>query len=540
MDNALHFVEGPGSSEEGKDEELLAGLGYRQEFKRAFRPLEVFGIAFSLIGLIPSAASTLVLFLPNGGSVALVWGWTMCSVFAMTLACALAELSSAAPTAGGLYFWTFKYASWRWRYLLSWIVGYSNTMGLVAAMAATEWGCAVQLMAAVSIGSNMAFTPTTVQLFGVFVAIFVVTALTASLASAAIARMQAAFTVLNLLLCIGFIVAVPATTPSEFRNTAVYVFGHFSNLTTWPEGFTFVLGLVGPLWVLAGYDAPVHMSEEASNAATAVPAAIVSSLGTTALLGFGVYFAVAFNMGTDIETIMASPIGQPMATILFNSFGTRGTLVIWSFIVVAQWIVGVNTLVACSRQTFAFARDGALPLSRYLYHMNPYTQTPVNCVWAVSLAGLLLGLLAFAGPSATNAIFSLTVVGLYIAYTIPIASRLSSQRTWRPGPFSLGKLSVPIAVVAVLWNTLAIIIVMFPTNPGPDGETMNYTVVVSGGWLSLCVVYYYFPKYGGVHWFKGPMANINAAEDMSESVEEVVELVSDEKYAREGGVNKAE
>ena len=28
------------------DEELLAALGYKQEFKREFKPLEVFGISF--------------------------------------------------------------------------------------------------------------------------------------------------------------------------------------------------------------------------------------------------------------------------------------------------------------------------------------------------------------------------------------------------------------------------------------------------------------------------------------------------------------
>ena len=39
-----------------KDEELLAGLGYKQEFKRAFNPIEVFGIGFSIIGLFPSIA----------------------------------------------------------------------------------------------------------------------------------------------------------------------------------------------------------------------------------------------------------------------------------------------------------------------------------------------------------------------------------------------------------------------------------------------------------------------------------------------------
>ena len=38
------------------DERLLASLGYKQEFKRSFTALEVFGIGFSIIGLFPSIA----------------------------------------------------------------------------------------------------------------------------------------------------------------------------------------------------------------------------------------------------------------------------------------------------------------------------------------------------------------------------------------------------------------------------------------------------------------------------------------------------
>jgi hypothetical protein len=34
------------------DEELLARLGYKQEFKREFTPFEVFGIAFRYLRLI--------------------------------------------------------------------------------------------------------------------------------------------------------------------------------------------------------------------------------------------------------------------------------------------------------------------------------------------------------------------------------------------------------------------------------------------------------------------------------------------------------
>jgi hypothetical protein len=46
---------------------------------------------------------------------------------------------------------------------------------------------------------------------------------------------------------------------------------------------------------------------------------------------------------------------------------------------------------------------------------------------------------------------------------------------------------------------------------------MNYTVVVLGGVLLLSVIWYYFPKYGGVHWFKGPVANIRSMQSPEEN-----------------------
>ena len=38
------------------DNAALAKLGYKQEFRREFTPFEVFGVAFSIIGLFPSIA----------------------------------------------------------------------------------------------------------------------------------------------------------------------------------------------------------------------------------------------------------------------------------------------------------------------------------------------------------------------------------------------------------------------------------------------------------------------------------------------------
>ena len=84
------------------DEALLASLGYKQEFRREFAPLEVFGIAFSIIGLLPSIASVLVYALPNGGPIALVWGWAVASIGVLLVGLSMAELASAAPTSGGV------------------------------------------------------------------------------------------------------------------------------------------------------------------------------------------------------------------------------------------------------------------------------------------------------------------------------------------------------------------------------------------------------------------------------------------------------
>ena len=113
-------------------------------------------------------------------------------------------------------------------------------------------------------------------------------------------------------------------------------------------------------------------------------------------------------------------------------------------------------------------------------------------------------MLAFAGPAAISAIFSLVVAGQYVAYSIPIASRFFGGQEFVPGPFYLGRWGLPVAIVALTWMAFSVIILIFPALTGPTAADMNYTVAVLGGWIILCVIYYYFPRYGGVHWFTGP------------------------------------
>ncbi|KAF9219347.1 amino acid transporter [Gyrodon lividus] len=519
------------------DEALLARLGYKQEFKRAFTPLEVFGIAFSIIGLLPSIASVLFYAIPNGGPSAMVWGWAVASIFILCVGMSMAELGSAAPTSGGLYFWTHSLSSPRCRNLLSWIVGYANTIGSISSVASIDWGCAVQIAAAASIGSGQAFVATQAQIFGIYVAIVLSHAVICCLGTAILARLQTVYVILNVCLCFAVIIGLPAATPKDFKNSASFALGNFSNFNGWTDGYAFILSFLAPLWTICSFDSSVHISEEASNAATAVPWAIVSAIGIAGVLGWAINVSLAFCMGTDLESILNSPVGQPMAQIFFNSFGQNGTLALWAIVVLVQYMMGSSMVLAASRQSFAFARDGALPFSSILYRMNSFTGTPVNTVWFVAMISIALGLLAFAGAGAIDAVFAISVTALYIAYSIPISARFIFNNDFKPGPFSLGVFSLPVAIISVSFMTFMDLVFFFPTTPQTNVTTMNYTVVVLGGVLLLSVVWYYFPVYGGVHWFTGPVSNVSAGDytegvgRRSSSVDNKVDVIAEEKSA---------
>ncbi|KAI0297037.1 amino acid/polyamine transporter I [Multifurca ochricompacta] len=494
------------------DEGLLAELGYKQEFQRAFTPLEVFGIAFSIVGLLPSIASVLFYSIPNGGPVAMVWGWAVASVFILIIGLSMAELASAAPTSGGLYFWAHTYSSPEWRNLLAWIVGYANTIGSIASVSSIDWGAAVQIMAAAGIGSDESFTPTSAQTFGVYVGVVLSHAVLCCLGTRVLARLQNVYVALNILLCFVVIIALPIATPNELKNSASYALGNFTNLYDWPNGFAFILSFLAPLWTICSFDSSVHISEEASNAATAVPWAIIWAISIAGILGLvSVNVVLAFCMGQDLEGLTNGSLGQPMAQIFLNSFGKKGTLAMWSFIILAQYMMGSSMMLAASRQSFAFARDGALPFSGWLYRMNSFTKTPVNTVWFCAAGTIALGALVFAGTQAINAVFAISITALYVAYSIPIAARWiwRKENGWTPGTFSLGAWSGICAFISVTWMMFVSIVFFFPTTKHTNAQDMNYTVVVLGGVLILSLAWYYFPVYGGVHWFEGPVPNVD-------------------------------
>lgn len=519
---------------EQADAELLATLGYKQEFKREFSSIEVFGIAFSIMGVAPSIASTLIYSLPSGGPVSMVWGWLIGCFFIAFTGLALGDLASSMPTSGGLYYWTYVLSSKRYRKFLCWTVGYANTLSTTSAVASIDWSVAIMILAAVSVATDGRYAPTDAQTYGVYLGVLLLHALLTSIGTRALARFQTIATVLCAGLAIAICIVLGTTTPSEYRNTASYAFTGFYNETGWSSVGAFFLAFMTPAWTVASYDSCVHISEEASNAAKAVPMGIFFSIVSSAILGFGIMIALTFNMGTDLGPIVNSEYGQPMATIILNSCGKTGFMVIWVFMIIVNFMMGASMNLASSRQIFAFSRDGALPFSNWVYRINSYTLTPVNSAWWSAACSALFCLLGLVNAVAVGAVFSLSVIGASIAYTIPILARLMSPEKFTPGVWYLGDFwSKIVAWISCIWLIFISVIVCLPSYiPVTGAADMNYACVVTGATFLFSSAWYYFPKYGGVNWFEGPKSNIDDEEVAAVEVAHQLQEEEDRKKAK--------
>ncbi|KAG6374456.1 amino acid permease-domain-containing protein [Boletus reticuloceps] len=497
------------------DEAVLARLGYRQEFKRNFKPLDVFGIAFSIIGLLPSIACVLASvlhisrFLDFSQLCAFEHGiqWRSC-VNGVGLGLWVVfyyvhwDGAGRAQPRRQLYYLTYTLSSPRSRNVLCWIVGYASTISGIAGIASVDWGCTVQIAAGVNIGSDGQLIISNQQCYGIYAAIVLSQAVICSLGTKVLARLQVVSVFSNILLCLVVIIVLPIASPKELKNPASYVFGNFTNrkFSGWPDGFAFILGLLAPLWTISGYDAVIHISEESFDAATAAPWGMVYSIAIAGVLGWAVNVLLAFCMGSDLSEVLGGGVNQPMAQIFLNSFGRSWALVLWSCIILLHYMTGSSLVLSASRQSFAFARDGALPFSKFLYQVNTYTGTPVNTVWFDCVLALLIGLLALLGRATVNAVFMISVT----------ATR---------DRFALGVLGDPIAGIAVAFMLFMLVILCFPPSASPDVTTMNYTSVVLGGVMLLAMIWYYFPVYGGMHWFHGPTFNVEDKVQSRASVE---------------------
>ncbi|KAF9085023.1 hypothetical protein BGX27_003640, partial [Mortierella sp. AM989] len=489
------------------DQAVLEKLGYKQSLDRSLNAFSTFGITFSCLSILSGLTPLYGDALQSGGPVAVIWGWLAVSLFTLTVGLSLAEICSAYPTTGGLYFWTIKILEGRvingvrvgspdWVPLASWIVGYTNWLGLAMAIASTDLAMAQFLSSLITMTSG--YEASTYVIFAIYVGIIILHGFVNSMAI----RLNGIFNVISVwwhVLGTALIVIVLLATTST-KQSASFVFTHWENNTGWDSGFyVFMLGLLQSQYTLSGYDSAAHMSEETKNAQQGGPWGIIHAIITASVVGWVFLVGVTFCI-TDFQSQIVEPaVGVSLSQMFLDSAGQTWATILILVILGAQFFCGSALTLSSSRMVYAFARDGALPLSKYLHRLNK-DKSPVAAVWFNIAFCFVLGLPYIWSETAFSAIVSVNTIASSISYLIPILCRIVLARdSFEPGPFHLGKMSIPVGIVATIWIVITSILFLCPTGAPVTAENMNYAAVPFVIVIGLCVTYY---ALWGRHWFK--------------------------------------
>src|SRR4051795_9915328 len=124
----------------------LHKLGYAQQLFREMGGFSNFAISFSIISILTGAVLLFGYGLKFAGPIVNSVGWPVASLFTLCVAASMAELASAYPTAGGLYFWAFRLGGRGWAWLTAWL----NMIGQVTITAGINVAAATYIIGAVT------------------------------------------------------------------------------------------------------------------------------------------------------------------------------------------------------------------------------------------------------------------------------------------------------------------------------------------------------------------------------------------------------
>jgi len=480
----------------------LHQMGYAQELRRRMGGFSNFAVSFTIISILSGCMTLYGYGLVTGGPVTMVWGWLIVGVMTTVVGLGMAEVCSAYPTAGGLYYWSAKLAK-RNGAAWSWFTGWFNMLGQVAITAGIDFGMALFLGAFLSLTTS--FTATRGHVVLVYAGILVAHGLLNTFGIRVVAFLSDV-SVWWHILGVLTIVIVLAFVPTHHATTS-FVFTHFVNQTGFSSVFyVFLIGLLMAQYTFTGYDASAHMTEETNNAALAGPKGIVNSILVSLVAGFILIVGVTYAIHGDYQTAISSSTGVPPAQIFIDAIGRHGGELLLLIAIVAQFYCGMASVTANSRMIYAFSRDGAVPGSTFWHRINPRTRTPTNSIWFAVVFAFILGVPYIWSPTAYAAVTSIATIGLYIAYIIPTFLRRRRGEEFERGPWHLGRWSPFIGWLGVVWVVFISVLFMLPET-GPFNtigwKTFNYAPIAVGVVLAYSGIFW---LVSARKWFTGPRA----------------------------------
>ncbi|KAL4948505.1 amino acid transporter [Aspergillus filifer] len=481
-----------------------AELGYRekQQLDRYLGFIASLAFSATLLASWEATGGGLLAGLYNGGPSAIVYGLIVSILCNLAIALSLAELASVHPTAGAQYHWTYVLAP-RWPRFFSFFQGWITVFSWSALVCIAPFFIGTQIEGMVKLadpsyevhGWRSTLLMWAVSIIPIIVNIF---------ARGVLGVIEIVAGVLHIVL-LPIIIGIVSNAP---RNNDAFVWDNFvQGISGWKDpGVVFSIGLLGVITPLVGVDGIIHMSEEIKNARTSVPRAMVWGTVINGLMALGYAIAILYFMGSYAEALM-TPTGYPIIEIAYHATGSKAmTYMLMAGGMLPGWIAFFNGLASVTRLTWAFARDNGLPFSDFFVRVDERLRVPIRALGLVSSCIFVLSFMQTGSTAAFNAILSLSTLGLYISYLFPLVFLVLARitkggRNVPKGTFSMGRLGLPVNLVAILFATYFTVFLPFPPTLPVTDENMNFSGPVLGFIMLLSIIDWVFR---GRHKWTGP------------------------------------
>jgi len=473
------------------DTKQLHSMGYAQELARRMSGFSNFAISFSIICILAGGITSFQLGFSAAGGASIGIGWPLSCAFSLIVAASMGQIASAYPTAGGLYHW----ASILGGRGFGWSVAWFNMLGLIFVVSSVDVGLWQILFVPLILQNYLGVDPThfipdlsksfteQVGTSAYWVQALGISIILASQALFNHIGIRATTILTDFSGYLIFVVAIVLTVAMIAAAPGIDIgrLFTFTNNTgdpgagIWPHRdsllMAFLLGLLLPAYTVTGFDASAHTSEETRQAAVNVPKGMIRSVFWSFLFGYVMICSFVLAM-PSVED--GAKQGGNVFFWLMGGLAVPAALkaILYIGIVISNYLCALAGMTSLSRMIFAFSRDGGFPASAWLRKVSPAHRTPVNAIWI----GAVLALISTLYTPQFWTLASGCAIFLYLSYAAPIgAGMLAEGKSWtKKGPFQLGALSKPFAVISILGALLLFYIGVQP----PLDALLTYTGVL--------------------------------------------------------------
>jgi len=468
------------------DSRELSRLGYAQELFRTMGGFSNFAISFSIISILTGAVTLYGHGLRMGGPFEMAVGWPLVTVFTLAVALSMAQLASALPTSGSVYHWASSLGGSGWGWFTAWF----NIAGNVTVLAGVDYGCSLFVTPLLRIESS------TSNLLIVYAMILLSHALINHFGIRLVAWLNDFSVTVHIVGVIAIFIALMFFAP---KQPARFFFERTThNPAGWPYWWAFVIGLLQAQWTFTGYDASASVSEETIDPRIRAPWGMTLAVVVSSVAGYLLLLALTLSIKDIGSVLNAKDAGgndvPAVITILVQSLGDRAGAAFSWLTVMAMWFCGLSAVTWCSRVIFAFARDGGLPVSRLWRRVSQKHQTPTPAIWLCVATAFVAAVYS----GAYSVVTSISVIGLYFSYVIPVFLGWRAERkgvSISKGPWHLGRYGSFVNLVAIVWVVFISLILSVP-----DEMRAGKTIAAFGVLLGLWYLISERKRFKGPEW----------------------------------------